>query len=357
MSQQTDTPQGGGAPEATPQTMQLGAARGGFLSQLRVTLARRTEGRGLALLTVVVIAAAILEPVVFTSYQVTLGRVALIGLVALGLTAVILMGELDLSVASTLAVSGVVMASIPDIWLGVLAALATGLIIGAINAFFVVVVGINSFIATLGMLFALRGLAFVLSDEEPVRLSNIDAGIAFGTPLLGPLTPRVLLFIAAFIALQIFLSRIKAGREFYAVGGNRQAAMDAGIPVRRRIFTGFMISGFVAALAGVINTLERTAADPTAGSTVLLASFAAAIIGGVLLNGGRGSVLGTLIGALALGILQVSLTLSGVQVDIQDIFIGVILLLAVITDPANLRAALAGVRSSFRSREKAQTPV
>jgi len=338
-------------------TMRLGAEKGGFFSQLKVTLARRTEGRGIALLTVVVIAAAILEPVVFTSYQVTLGRVALIGLVALGLTAVILMGELDLSVASTLAVSGVVMASIPDLWLGILAALATGLIIGAINAFFVVVVGINSFIATLGMLFALRGLAFVLSDEKPVRLTEIDAGILFGAPVLGPLTPRVLLFILAFIALQIFLTRVKAGPEFYAVGGNRQAAMDAGIPVRRRIFTGFMISGFVASLAGIINTLERTAADPTAGSTVLLASFAAAIIGGVVLNGGRGSVLGTLVGALSLGILQVSLTLSGVQVDIQDIFIGVILLLAVITDPASLRAALAGVRSSFLGREKAQTPV
>ena len=127
--------------EKQPQTtMHLGAARGGWFDQLTVTLARRTEGRGLALLSVVIVAAAILEPVVFTSYQVTLGRVALIGLVALGLTAVILMGELDLSVASTLAVSGVVMASIPDLWLGILAALATGLIIGAINAFFVVVV-------------------------------------------------------------------------------------------------------------------------------------------------------------------------------------------------------------------------
>ena len=341
----------------TQTTMHLGAARGGWFSQLKVTLARRTEGRGLALLSVVIVAAAILEPVVFTSYQVTLGRVALIGLVALGLTAVILMGELDLSVASTLAVSGVVMASVPDLWLGILAALATGLIIGAINAFFVVVVGINSFIATLGMLFALRGLAFVLSDEKPVRLTDIEAGIAFGAPLIGPLTPRVLLFVLAFIALQIFLTRVKAGREFYAVGGNRQAAVDAGVPVRRRILTGFLISGFVASLAGIINTLERTAADPTAGSTVLLASFAAAIIGGVVLNGGRGSVLGTLIGAFSLGILQIALTLSGVQVDIQDIFIGVILLLAVITDPTNLRAALAGVRSSLRSREKAQTPV
>jgi ribose transport system permease protein len=223
-----------------------------------------------------------------------------------------------------------------------------------VNAFFVVVVGINSFIATLGMLFFLRGAAFVISNEEPVRLVERDAGLAFGRPVIGPLTPRMLIFIAAFIALQVYVTRVRSGREFYAVGGNRQAAFDAGIPVRRRIFTGFMISGFVAALAGVINTLERTAADPTAGSTVLLASFAAAIIGGVLLTGGRGSIFGTLLGAASLGILQVALTLTGVQVDVQNIVIGSVLLLAVITDPNSLRAVLGNARAFLRSRSSTQ---
>jgi len=323
---------------------------GDLLSRVRTILGRRTEGRAVALLLVVVGITAVMEPVVFTSYQVTLGRIALIGLVALGLTAVILMGELDLAVASTLAVSGVIMASFESLPLGILAALATGLLIGVVNAFFVIVVGINSFIATLGMLFFLRGAAFVISGERPVRLTNVDAGIAFGQPMLGPLTPRMLMFIAAFIALHIFLTRVRVGREFYAVGGNREAAHDAGIPVTRRVFTGFMISGFVASLAGVINTLERTAADPTAGSAVLLASFAAAIIGGVLLNGGRGSVFGTLLGACSLGLLQVALTLSGVQVDVQNIVIGSVLLLAVITDPNSLRAAAGSIKALVRSR-------
>ena len=308
------------------------------------------------LLVLVVIGAMIYAPTVFTAYQVTLGFVALIGLIALGLTTVILMGELDLSVASTLAVSGVVLAMIPNIALGIAAALVTGLAIGAINAFLVVKIGINSFIATLGMLFALRGFAFVLSDEKPVPLTNIDAGITFGTPLVGPITPRVLIFVLAFVALQVFVTRVRVGREFYAVGGNRQAARDAGIPVSRRLFTGFMISGFVAALAGVINTLELTAADPTAGSTALLSAFAAAIIGGVALTGGRGSIVGTLIGAFSLGILAVGLTLSGVQVDIQQIFIGSVLFLAVITDPASLRAAAGSVRSFLHGR-RAQAAV
>ena len=128
--------------------------------------------------------------------------------------------------------------------------------------------------------------------------------------------------------------------------------MEPGQPVPPfgHIFTGFMISGFVAALAGVINTLERTAATPTAGSTVLLASFAAAIIGGVALKGGRGSVIGTLIGALSLGLLQIALALGAVQQDVQQIFIGGVLLLAVVTDPASLRAVTQNIRSSFGGR-------
>lgn len=332
----------------------LDLSSGSGLGKWRTVLARRTEGRAVALLIVVSAVTLFLEPITFTSYQVTLGRLALIGLVALGLTAVILMGELDLAVASTLAVSGVIMASFDNLVIGILAALVAGVLIGIVNAFFVVVVGINSFIATLGMLFFLRGAAFVISNEEPVRLVARDAGIAFGRPLLGPLTPRILIFIVAFIALQVFVTRVRAGREFYAVGGNREAAYDAGIPVKRRIFTGFMISGFVAAMAGVINTLERTAADPTAGSTVLLASFAAAIIGGVLLTGGRGSIVGTLIGAASLGILQVGLTLSGVQVDVQNIVIGVILLIAVTTDPTTLRAVLGNARAFLRGSSEAQ---
>jgi len=337
------------------QTIQIGQRETTLIGKLRLRLARRTEGRAVVLLAVVLIVVSFTEPLVFTAYQVSLGRIALIGLVALGLTAVILMGELDLSVASTLAVSGVVMALIPDVRLGVVVALGVGLLIGFINGFFVAVVGINSFIATLGMLFALRGLAFILSDEAPVRIADTDAGIAFGLAIIGPLTPRVLIFILAFILLQIFVSRVKAGREFFAVGGNRQAAYDAGIPVKRRIFTGFMISGFVASLAGAINTLERTAADPRAGLTVLLASFAAAIIGGNYLKGGRGSIVGTLIGATALGVLQVAFTLSGVQVPVQEIFIGLILLLAVTTDPASLRAVVGGIRSVFQGRLKFQS--
>lgn len=327
-------------------TLSLGTAQAsGPLDVARATLRRRTEGRGVVLLVVVVIVALLSEPLIFSAYSVTLSRVALIGLVALGLTAVILMGELDLSIASTVVLSGVVMAQTSNLPLGIMMALATGVAVGLVNAFFVVKVGINSFIATLGMLFVLRGLAIVISDAKPVPLADIETAIQFGLPILGPLTPRILIFAAAFVLLQVFLTRVRAGREFFAVGGNRQAARDAGIPVNRRMFTGFVLCSVIAAMAGVIDTLERTTADPTSGSTILLSAIAAAIVGGVALTGGRGSIIGTLIGALSLGILEVGLTFSGVQVDIQQIFIGGVLLLAVITDPASLRAA----RSSLRT--------
>ena len=107
---------------------------------------------------------------------------------------------------------------------------------------------------------------------------------------------------------------------------------------------------------GVINTLERTAADPTAGGTVLLSSFAAAIVGGILLTGGRGSVFGTLLGAASLGILQIALTLTAVEVDVQNIIIGLVLFAAVVTDPTTFRAVLASARGFLYARRPMPPP-
>ncbi len=334
-------------------TIKLQETQTGTWNRVKSTVARRTEGRAVVLLILVIVVIAMQQPIVFNAYGVSLARVALVGLVALGLTLVVLQGELDLSVGSTLALTGVVVATIPDLGLGIIVGLITGLVIGALNAFLIVIVGVNSFIATLGTLFALRGLAFVLSDGRPVRVTDIDSALTFGRELLGPLTPRVLIFILLFIALQFFTSRMRAGREFYAVGGNRQAAIDAGIPVKLRLFTAFMLCGFVAALAGVINTLELTAADPTAGSSVLLASFAAVIIGGNLLNGGRGSLVGTMIGAFALGLMQVGLTFAGTPREVQDVLIGIILLVAITTEPNNLRALSGRVQRLTRGKANA----
>lgn len=331
------------------------------LARLRLLAQRRTEWRAVILLMVVLTVTAFTVPIVFTAYETTLARIALVGLVSLGLTMVVLQGELDLSVGSTVALAGVVLALIPDWRVGVPVALLTGVAFGMLNAFFVVVVGINSFIATLGSLFMMRGIALVLSDAEPVRLAYRDEAIAFSQPLLGPITPRVVLFFTVFALLQLFLTRTQIGRETFAVGGNRQAARDAGIPVKRRIFTAFMMSGFVAALAGVITSLEFLSADPTAGTRVLLASFAAVIIGGTLLNGGRGSLLGTLIGAASLGLMEIGLTFAGQPREVQDVLIGLVLLVAVVSDPNSVRWLARRLRTfaqrlSPRAVERADAP-
>jgi ribose transport system permease protein len=317
----------------TPRASRLGAA-----------LRRRTEWRAVGLLVLVLVVFGITQPDVFGSYGVTLSRIALDGLVALGLTLVILQGELDLSVGSVVALSGTVLATTPDLGLGIVFALLVGIGVGLVNALLVIYAGVNSFIATLGTLFAIRGLAFVVSGGKPVSVHDLETAIRFGAPVLGPLTPRVLIFFAVFVVLQIFLTRIRAGREFYAVGGNRQAAIDAGIPVKRRLLTSFVACSVLAALAGIVNTLELTSADPTAGSDVLLSGIAAAVVGGIVLNGGRGSLVGTLIGAAALGALQIGLDFAGVSQELKEVTVGAVLVLAIVTDADNLRAVLARVR-------------
>jgi ribose/xylose/arabinose/galactoside ABC-type transport system permease subunit len=311
---------------------------------LGAVLRRRTEWRAVGLLLIVLVVFGITQPDIFGSYGVTLSRIALDGLVALGLTLVILQGELDLSVGSVVALSGTVLAVTQNLGLGIVFALLVGVAVGVVNALLVIYAGVNSFIATLGTLFAVRGLAFVVSGGKPVSVHDLETAIGFGTAVLGPLTPRVLIFFGVFIVLQLFLTRVKAGREFYAVGGNRQAAIDAGIPVKRRLFTSFIACSVLAALAGIVNTLELTSADPTAGSDVLLSGIAAAVVGGILLNGGRGSLVGTLIGAAALGALQIGLDFAGVSQELKEVTVGAVLVLAIITDADNLRSVIGRLR-------------
>ena len=205
-------------------SIQIGQQETSFWGRLRLTLARRTEGRGVALLAVVLVVVAFTEPLVFTAYPVSLGRIALIGLGGLGPHRGHPDGrarpERGQHAGSLSACGGGHHSGRPA--LGVIAALAVGLgvLIGVVNAFLVAIVGINSFIATLGMLFALRGLAFVLSDEAPVRMAERQRRVLpLACRCIGPLTPRVLIFILLPSSpLQVFVSRVKAGREFFAVG-------------------------------------------------------------------------------------------------------------------------------------------
>jgi ribose/xylose/arabinose/galactoside ABC-type transport system permease subunit len=300
-------------------------------------LHRRPELRAGVLFGVLLIALAFTQPTVFSSYAVVLKTAAVTALVAAGLTAVLVQGELDLSVGSMVALSGALVATTShSLVVGGLIAILAGVAVGLLNGMLVTRVGVNSFIATLATMIALGGLALVITDGTQVPIKNLGAGISFGENVLGSLTPRILITIVGVAALHLFLSRTRIGREFYAIGGNRAAAQDADIPTQRRIVLGFVICGVAAALAGVMLTIELTTADPNAGSTVLLNAIAAAVIGGASLSGGRGTVLGTLIGAVGLAALTVGLEFGGISPNIQDMVVGIVLILAVSADGPTL---------------------
>jgi ribose/xylose/arabinose/galactoside ABC-type transport system permease subunit len=291
---------------------------------------RRPEFRAVILFALLLIVLAFWQPAVFSSYGVVLQTAAVTMLVAAGLTVVLVQGELDLSVGSTLALAGVLVAkSSHSLLVGALVAIAVGVAVGVLNGLLVTRGGVNSFIATLGTMIALGGLALVIANDQQVPIKDWQAGISFGQKVLGALTPRILITLGAVVGVHLFLSRSRIGREFYAVGGNRAAALDAGIPTRRRIMAGFVLCSTAAALAGVIVTIELTTADPNAGNIVLLNSIAAAVIGGASLNGGRGTILGTTLGAVGLAALTVGLEFAGVGPNVLNMTVGIVLILAV----------------------------
>lgn len=299
---------------------------------------RRPEFRGAAIFVALLLLTLIVQPTVFSAYDVVLRTAALTLLVAVGLTVVIIQGELDLSVGSTVALSGAIIAtSDMGVTTATMLALAMGVVIGLANALLVTVVQVNSFIATLATMTALAGLTLVMTDARQLPVKDFQAVVSFGQTYFGGTTARVLLSIAGLVVVAIFLATTRIGREFYAIGGDRTAARNAGIPVRSRVILAFVVSGFTAAAAGAMLTVELGTADPNAGRSALLDAIAACVIGGASLRGGRGTVLGTAIGALILGTLTVLLQFGGVTPNIQQVTVGAVLIAAITLDQSLLR--------------------
>jgi ribose transport system permease protein len=315
----------------------------------------RPSSRALGLLLLVVIVAAIVEPIALSSYGVTLDRVNADIIVAVGLTLVIILGEIDLSVGSTMAVAGVIMAkSSENLMVGVSWAIVAGIVIGLINAFLVQVAKVNSFIATLGTMTALAGLALLLTKSTPIPLADFDTSILFSENFIGQLTIPALVILVLTVLLAVFMSRTRIGREFYAVGSNIDAARAANINVGLRKTLGFVVCSALAAIAGVLATISQGAADPNLGKPVLLIAIAGAVLGGAALNGGRGSVVGAAIGSIALGGIAVTLELAGIGSSLEQVLTGAILFIAVVAN----REGIGGLRLDIIGRRlrRAQQP-
>lgn len=261
---------------------------------------------------------------------------ATIGVLAIGATYVISSAGLDLSLGSVLGLSSVVGAFAAERlglpWpLAVLACLGAGAAAGWVNGQLVTRAGIPAFIVTLGMLGIARGLALVISDGRaiyglPQGLVYLGQGRPFGIPM------PVFIFIGVAIVTHYILSHTRFGAHTLAIGDNEAAARATGIQVdqhRRRLY---MFSGLMAGIAGLIFMARVNAGDPTAGLNYELTAITAAIIGGTNLFGGRGSILGTMIGALIMGVLQNGLNLLAVQSYYQQMAIGSVLILAVFLD-------------------------
>lgn len=265
-----------------------------------------------------------------------------IGLIALGMMMVMINGNIDLSVGATLALAASIAVDAQgwEVFLGwgswsalpaVALALLVGTALGALNGFIVWKTGVDAFIVTLGAMLGIRGLVFIYTQEQSFYASNF-AYSDFGMSSVGPIPTLAWIFIVCTVVVHLLLTRTVHGRNTYAVGGNREAAVNAGIKVGRHMLVNFMIVGFFAALAGVTLSTQMGAATPNLGREYELWTITAVVLGGTKLTGGVGSTVGTLGGVLAIGIMRNGMNLMQVSGFYVLVILGTILITVLILD-------------------------
>ncbi|CAO3410155.1 Ribose ABC transporter, permease protein RbsC (TC 3.A.1.2.1) [Azospirillum largimobile] len=301
-------------------------------------LSRNKPLVGLIVLMAVV---AILSPSFLTVDNLLniLRQTSINAVIAVGMTYVILSGGIDLSVGSVLAFCGAVCAWLVagdmSIWLAIPISLLLGAGLGAVNGVVIGTGGVQPFVATLVAMTMLRGATLVFTDGRPITTGTGAAADAFwsvgGGYLLGIPVPVVIAGVV-FAVCGLVLTRTRFGRYTYAVGGNEVVARLSGIRVNLEKTTIYALSGLLAALAGVILTARLESAQPTAGAGYELDAIAAVVVGGTSLSGGKGTLFGTLVGALIIGVLNNALNLMDVSSYYQMIAKGAVILLAVLAD-------------------------
>ncbi|WP_251047388.1 ribose ABC transporter permease [Planococcus sp. ISL-110] len=266
-----------------------------------------------------------------------LRQVSINALIAFGMTFVILTGGIDLSVGATLALTGAVsagmMASGMDPIFAMLLGLLLGAVLGAINGIIIAKGKVAPFIATLATMTIYRGLTLVYTDGRPISglgdsltFQMLGKGYFFGIPI------PVVTMMVSFGILYFILKKTTFGRRVYAVGGNEEASILSGINSDRIKIYVYSLLGLLAALSALILTSRLNSAQPTAGEMFELDAIAAVVLGGTSLTGGRGWIVGTLIGALIIGVLNNGLNLIGVPSFFQQVVKGAVILLAVLLD-------------------------
>lgn len=282
---------------------------------------------------------AILSPYFFTVSNLlnVAQQSAIIAVISVGMTFVIITAGIDLSVGSVLAFAGVTMASalhagLP-VPLAIMIGFATGFGCGLLNGMLISFGKLPPFIATLGMMSIARGAALWYTDGRPI--SGFDDGFRFlATGEIFHIPVAVIIMIVVYFIAHFVLTKTKLGRYTYAIGGNEEAAILSGINVKLYKNIIYGIAGLLSALGAVLLTARLNSAQPIAGIMYELDAIAATVIGGTSLMGGQGTVVGTLIGALIIGVLRNGLNLLGVSSFIQQIVIGSVIIGAILLDTA-----------------------
>lgn len=298
----------------------------------------------IALAALILLVTGVLVPEFYSIGNiVNLSRQASItGIVAVGMTFVVLAGGIDLSVGAILAVSGVQFSLVMNmgypVWLCMLASVLTGFVFGIVNGIGSTFFGVKPFIMTLSTMALGNGLALLMSDGAPVDFKTdsmlvelLGNGKLWGVP--GP----AILFVVAAIAAGVALKLMPYGRYVYATGGNYDAARLSGIKTTRILLSVYAISGVCSAIAGIVIASRLYVGHPTAVNFIMLDSIAAVVIGGTSLMGGKGAIAGTVAGALLLAIIANVLNLLGVSPYNQQAAKGLIIILTVIMTSPNLR--------------------
>jgi ribose transport system permease protein len=299
-------------------------------------VARSLETRMLGLALVIAIALSVLSPYFLTRNNLfnILDQSVVVGLVAIGMTFVILTGGIDLSVGSVVGLTGIILGlalkqssialAIP---LAVLAGAGIGLVSGVLVGYF----GLAAFVVTLGVMAIGRSLAYILSGQTaisniPESLSKIVYTTVAGIPM------NVLVLLVMYALAWLYLTRTKGGRTIYAIGSNKEAARTAGLGVLFYSVLPYVISGAFAAVASTFSIAQLLSADPLAGNQLELDAIAAVVIGGASLSGGRGSIIGTLIGVIIMVMIRNGLNLMGVSPFWQGSAIGTIIIVALLAE-------------------------
>ncbi|CDA28342.1 ABC transporter permease [Eubacterium sp. CAG:156] len=269
----------------------------------------------------------------YSNFLTVLQQMVLNGILAVGMMFTIITGGIDLSVGCTYAITGIVVASCTvnygmNPFLAILVGILIGAVLGAFNGFLINQLKLQPFIATLGTMSLYRGIAYVVTGGVPVTNVPTSYRDIFNGIVFGGVRSYIIVMVVVFVIAHILLSKMRSGDYLYAVGGNEEAAKLSGVNVIKTKYIAYIFCGICAAIAGMIMLASLGSAEATAGQAYETNAIAAAAIGGTRMAGGKGTALGTFIGALMLAVLKVGMVVINVDSFWQFVVTGIIIIVA-----------------------------